>query len=79
MFIPRGTAHAWSNLGGETGRVAIIFTPGGMSGFFKELEPFIDELMGAMGDMSKVDAAVLAEVETVFRRYRYELVGPPLT
>ena len=78
VFIPRGTAHAWSNTGSEAGRVEIIFTPGGMSGFFEDLEPFIDELMGAMGDMSKVDPAVLAEVETVFRRYGYELVGPPL-
>ena len=77
VFIPRGTAHAWTNVGRETGRVAIIFTPGGMSGFFRELEPFIQDLIVAADDMSKVDPAVVAKVETIFRRYEYELVGPP--
>ena len=79
VFIPRGTSHAWTNIGGEAGRVALIFTPGGMSGFFEELEPFIHDLMVGMDDMSRVDPAVLAEVETIFRRYQYEMLGPPLT
>jgi len=79
VFIPRGTAHAWTNIGHEAGRVALIFTPGGMSGFFEELGPFIHHMMVAMDDMSKVDPAVLAKVETIFRRYHHEMAGPPLT
>lgn len=78
VFIPRGTAHAWTNIGSEAGRVAIIFTPGGMSGFFEELEPLVADLIGAADDLSKLDPVVLAKAETIFRRYAYELVGPPL-
>ena len=79
VFIGRGTAHAWTNIGRAAGKVALIFTPGGMSGFFEELEPFIHDMMAAVDDTSKLDPAVLAMVETIFRRYRYELVGPPLS
>ena len=78
VFIPHGTAHAWTNIGRETGRVAIIFTPGGMSGFFEELEPLLADMVGAADDMSKLDPVVLGRVKTIFRRYEYELVGPPL-
>ena len=79
VFIPRGTPHAWSNIGSGAGRVAVIFTPGGMAGYFRELEPLIPDLMVGVADMSKVDPAVLAQAETIMQRYRYELVGPPLT
>ena len=79
VFLPLGTAHAWTNIGREAGKVVLIFMPGGMSGFFEELEPFIHDLMVAMDDMPKVDPTVLARVETISRRYQYEMVGPPLT
>jgi quercetin dioxygenase-like cupin family protein len=79
VFIPRGTPHAWTNIGSEAGRVTLIFTPGGMSGLFEELEPLIPEMMVGMNDMSKVDPAVLAKVEAISRKYQYEIVGPPLT
>lgn len=78
VFIPRGTPHAWSNVGSTRGQVAVVFTPGGMSGFFRELEPLIPQMMVGIADMSKVDPAVLAEVEAIFERYRYQIVGPPL-
>ena len=79
VFIPRGTPHAWTHIGNERGRVAVIFTPSGMAGYFKELEPLIPELVAGMDDLSKVDPATLAEAEAIMRRYQYELVGPPLS
>ena len=79
IFIPRGTAHAWINIGPDQGRLAVIFTPAGMAGYFEELQPLIPDLMVGIEDMSKVPPAVLAKAEAIFQRYRYELVGPPLT
>jgi len=79
VFIPRGTPHAWANAGEGAGRMAVIFTPGGMAGYFEELEPLLPELMIGIADMTKVDPAVLAKAEAIMRRYQYELVGPPLT
>jgi quercetin dioxygenase-like cupin family protein len=79
IFIPRGTPHAWANIGANPGRVAVIFTPAGMAGYFEELQPLLPELMVGINDMTKVDPAVLAKAEAIFQRYGYELVGPPLT
>lgn len=79
VFIPRGTPHAWANTGSQDGRVVVIFTPGGMAGFFTDLAPLIPDMMIGMADMSKVDPAVLAKLEVISKRYQYEIVGPPLT
>lgn len=77
VFIPRGTAHAWVDLGGR-GRAVVLFTPGTMSGYFTELAPLLPELMAGMPDMANVDPDVLATATTIMKRYQYELVGPPL-
>jgi len=37
VFIPRGTAHAWKNVGGNTARAGFIFTPAKAARFFEEL------------------------------------------
>ena len=79
VLIPRGTPHAWKNVGPDAGRVLLLFVPGGMAGFFDELRPLLPELMAGMPDMSTVDPAVLAEADAIMRRYQYELVGPPLS
>ncbi|GAC1579616.1 MAG: hypothetical protein NVS3B18_13310 [Candidatus Dormibacteria bacterium] len=78
VFIPRGVPHAWRNIGGGPGRVIVLFTPGGMTGYFRELEPLLPELMAGLPDMSSVDPAVLARATDIMQRYHYELVGPPL-
>ncbi|GAC1440337.1 MAG: hypothetical protein NVS3B26_09400 [Mycobacteriales bacterium] len=79
VFIPRGTPHAWVHLGPETGRAVLIFTPGGMVDYFKDLAPHLPALMSADGDMSKVGSAELASAEAIMRRHQFELVGPPLS
>jgi mannose-6-phosphate isomerase-like protein (cupin superfamily) len=79
VFIPRRTPHAWVNTGTEPGRVAIIFTPGGMAGYFDELGPLVPDMMIGITDISKVAPDVLAKVDDVWKRYGYEMVGPPLS
>lgn len=79
VFIPRGTRHTWTNTGSKVGRMLVMFTPGGMAGYFRELEPLIGELMIGIADISDVDPKVLAAAEVIMQRYQYELVGPPLT
>ncbi|GAC1410741.1 MAG: hypothetical protein NVSMB57_04800 [Actinomycetota bacterium] len=78
VSIPRGTPHAWLNAGETIGRVAVIFTPGGMLGFFEELAPLLPDLMAGLTDMTKVDPDVLAKAQTIFDRYQYQIVGPPI-
>ena len=78
VLIPPGTPHAWASVGDGPGRLVVMFTPGGMTGYFSELEPLVPELVAHIDDLSKVDPEVLAQAETIMRRYQYELVGPPL-
>lgn len=34
VFVPRGTAHCFQNVGEEPARIIVVFTPSGMEGFF---------------------------------------------
>jgi quercetin dioxygenase-like cupin family protein len=36
VFVPRGTAHAFQNVGRDPARILVIFTPAGMERFFDE-------------------------------------------
>ena len=35
VFIPRGVAHCFQNVGAEPGRILVTFAPAGMEGFFE--------------------------------------------
>lgn len=37
VVVPRGVAHAWANVGSETGRILFTFAPGGIDDFFPEI------------------------------------------
>jgi len=37
VFIPRGVAHSFQNVGEEPGRMVVMFSPAGMEGFFDRL------------------------------------------
>src|SRR5262249_21917390 len=37
VVVPRGIRHTWANIGETTGRILLIFTPGGMDDFFAEI------------------------------------------
>jgi quercetin dioxygenase-like cupin family protein len=66
-FMPRGVAHAWRITGGGTGRILFLYTPGAAGIFFEESQRLQRSFTAMAPD----------EVEAVFRRHRWENVGPP--
>jgi quercetin dioxygenase-like cupin family protein len=67
VFVPRGTVHAFQNLGSAPARILVIFNPAGMEPFF---EQFAELPAGQPIDPS-VFARLGAEVGM-------DVVGPPL-
>jgi mannose-6-phosphate isomerase-like protein (cupin superfamily) len=65
VFIPRGTAHSHRNVGPGPHRAMVLFTPGGLEGFFLE----VSELT------APPDPAQMAALAA---RYGTEVIGPPL-
>ena len=70
MFVPRGTAHAFQNVGAEPGVLLVGVTPGGFEKIFQERQGVDAEtyrtLMksaqhGSGGAATQVSAAVLCE------------------
>ena len=66
-FMPRGTAHAWKNTGGETARILFMYTPAGAGKWFEELSR-------SGRTLASLDERERAEF---FQRHRWENVGPP--
>jgi quercetin dioxygenase-like cupin family protein len=66
-FMPRGMAHAWKVTGSEAGRILFLYTPGAAGTFFEEAQRLQRSFAAMAPD----------EVEAVFRRHRWENVGPP--
>jgi quercetin dioxygenase-like cupin family protein len=64
VFIPRGTAHCFQNIGSDPARVLVLFNPSGMEGFF---EPF--------SELEEVDLEAFARLG---REVGMEIIGPPL-
>jgi quercetin dioxygenase-like cupin family protein len=66
MFIPRGVAHTWQNVGDEPARLFVVFAPAGMEAFFVRFSEHAGE----------------ASPGETFRRFGSEagmdVVGPPL-
>jgi quercetin dioxygenase-like cupin family protein len=66
-FMPRRVAHAWKVTGAETGRILFLYTPGAAGTFFEESQRLQRSFTAMAPD----------EIEAVFRRHRWENVGPP--
>ena len=66
-FGPRGTPHAFQNIGEAPGRLLIVTTPSGIEGFFQD---FAARLRGG-----SVGPEALLEVGLA---YGIEFVGPPV-
>lgn len=66
-FMPRGVPHAWKNTGPETGRALFLYTPAGAGKLFEELQV----RQRSLASMSE------QEVAETFRRYGWEVTGPP--
>jgi quercetin dioxygenase-like cupin family protein len=68
VFAPRGSRHAFQNVGNEPGWTITTVVPGGVDLFFEDLEKAVPR--GAAPDPAKIRA--------VFERHGQELLGPPL-
>ena len=65
VYVPRGTVHSHRNVGPGPHRAIVLFTPGGLEGFFIE----VSELTGPPDP---------ARLTAIAARYGTEVVGPPL-
>ena len=57
MFVPRGTVHAFRNVGTEPGVLLVGVTPGGFEGIFAKrqgVDPETDQALMRMYDMEIV-------------------------
>jgi quercetin dioxygenase-like cupin family protein len=68
VFVPRGTAHAFRNVGNTAGRMLVTVQPAGLDDFLTELSDSTDE----QGEPNMSIAIPIA------RRHGLELLGPPL-
>lgn len=64
VFIPRGVAHCFQNVGAEPGRMLVTFAPAGMEGFFDRL--------------AELTAFDLEAFRHAAADHGMEVVGPPL-
>jgi quercetin dioxygenase-like cupin family protein len=70
-FVPRGTVHRFRCVGDRTGRILLIYTPGGIEGFFRESgRPAVVD-----GPAPSLDSAEIARSDKAGRRYGLEVVN----
>ena len=62
-FMPRGVAHAWKNIGNDTGRLVALYTPAAAGGY-------IEELLEEGRPQTPEESQALAD------RHHWEIVGP---
>jgi len=68
VFVPRGTVHAFQNVGRAPARILVIFTPAGMEPFF--------ERFAELPEDEPIDPGVFARLGA---EVGMEVVGPPLS
>jgi quercetin dioxygenase-like cupin family protein len=64
VFVPRGVAHSFQNVGEQPGRMLVTFAPAGMEGFFDRLS-----------DLTAFDLDAFRRAAAEVGR---DVVGPPL-
>ncbi|WP_299352416.1 cupin domain-containing protein [uncultured Shimia sp.] len=68
-FVPRGTAHAFKNVGNKPGRLRYIFSPA------LKMEAMFRALHGALGTKSEL---TMHDMEQIATEHGQTFVGPPL-
>jgi quercetin dioxygenase-like cupin family protein len=69
-FVPRGTIHRFRCVGGVSGRILVIYTPGGIEGFFREAgKPAVGD-----GPAPPVDSAEIARTDEAGPRYGLQVI-----
>jgi quercetin dioxygenase-like cupin family protein len=66
IFIPRGVAHTWQNVGAAPGRLLVIAAPAGLETFFERFAELPDDLSAAEA------------FRTLGSEVGMDVVGPPL-
>ena len=70
-FVPRGTVHRFRCIGDRPGKILIVFTPGGIEGFFREAGlPATNN-----GPAPSVDAAEIARTTIAGKRYGLRVIN----
>ena len=75
-FVPRGTVHAFTNIGDASARLLVLVTPGGIhEQFFAELgEPVADPTV----PLPPAGPPDVARIVAVAAKYGIEILPPPL-
>ena len=69
-FVPKGTVHRFRCTGDRTGRLLLVYTPGGIEGFFRESgRPATGD-----GPAPPLDSEEIVRTEKAGRRYGLEVV-----
>jgi len=72
VHIPRGTAHSFKNVGGETAKLLMVATPAGLENYFAEVFfPAAD-----VADISQIAEAVIGRAMKSAPKYGVELLLP---
>ncbi len=70
-FVPRGMVHRFRCIGDRPGKILVIFTPGGIEGFFREAGlPATNN-----GPAPSVDAAEIARTTIAGKRYGLRVIN----
>lgn len=70
-FVPRGTVHCFRCIGDHPGKILVVFTPGGMEGFFREAGlPATND-----GPAPSIDAAEIARTTIAGKRYGLRVIN----
>ncbi|HJU33720.1 MAG TPA: quercetin 2,3-dioxygenase [Nitrososphaera sp.] len=70
-YVPRGTVHRFRCIGDSPGKILIVFTPGGIEGFFREAGiPATNN-----GPAPSVDAAEIARTTIAGKRYGLRVIN----
>ena len=74
VFLPRGVAHSFKNVGEETARLLTIITPAGLENYFAEV--FFPPSDAA--DIPEIGPAVIARALKTAPKYGLELLRPAM-
>src|SRR5919206_4965092 len=70
-FVPRGTVHRFRCIGDRPGKILVVFTPGGIEGFFREAGLTATN----NGSAPSVDAAEIARTTIAGKRYGLRVIN----
>jgi quercetin dioxygenase-like cupin family protein len=70
-FVPRGVVHRFANIGDAPARILVLFTPGGMEGFFRAAgTPATDD-----GPAPPLGAVEIGRTDAVAEQYGMRIAG----